>query len=48
MLEEVSGSPNVGWKTAATNVTGQRYIGAGDCVCAELRALGRVELTLGD
>ncbi len=27
MLEEVSGSSSVGWKIAATNVTGQRHIG---------------------
>lgn len=27
MLEEVSGSVSVGWKIAATNVTGQRHIG---------------------
>ena len=27
MLEEVSGSPALGWKIAATNVTGQRHIG---------------------
>ena len=27
MLEEVSGSASVGWKIAATNVTGQRHIG---------------------
>ena len=27
MLEEVSGSPSLGWKIAATNITGQRHIG---------------------
>lgn len=27
MLEVVSGSPSLGWKIAATNVTGQRHIG---------------------
>ncbi len=27
MLEEVSGCPRVGWKIAATNVTGQKHIG---------------------
>jgi len=27
MLEEISGSPSLGWKIAATNVTGQRHIG---------------------
>ena len=27
MLEEVSGSPCLGWKIAATNVTGQQHIG---------------------
>jgi 2-keto-4-pentenoate hydratase len=27
MLEEVSGSPSLGWKIAATNTTGQQHIG---------------------
>ncbi len=39
MLEEVSGSPAVGWKIAATNVTGQRHIGVDAPLAGRLLAV---------
>lgn len=39
MLEEVSGSPVVGWKIAATNITGQRHIGVDGPIGGRLLAV---------
>ena len=36
MLEEVSGSASVGWKIAATNVTGRRHIGVDGPIAGRL------------
>lgn len=38
MLEEVSGSAGIGWKIAATNVTGQRHIGVDAPIAGRLLA----------
>lgn len=42
MLEEVSGSARVGWKIAATNVTGQRHIGVDGPIGGRLLQAGMV------
>jgi 2-keto-4-pentenoate hydratase len=39
MLEEVSGSAAIGWKIAATNVTGQRHIGVHEPLGGRLLAV---------
>lgn len=39
MLEEVSGSSGIGWKIAATNITGQRHIGVDEPLAGRLLAV---------
>lgn len=43
MLAEVSGSASLGWKIAATNVTGRRHIGVDGPIAGRLLAAGLVD-----